>query len=667
MSLESHNKTMRFSDPLASWVMEHVQEWETFRDTENKTRWDEYWRLWRGVWSAQDQQRLKEKSRAIMPDLSTAVESAVAELDDAAFGSAKWIDIQDDILDVEAEDMLYASMLLREEMELNGIPSAARQCILLSAIYGTGIGKIAVEKSEENASQILCKLLPVDPREFVVDPAASTIDEALGVAHVTYRPKHVIIEKQQMGVYLEQPFESSGATTSGTPNPLAFAGRGWTDTDKVKITEWHGRVPVSMLEDIDAPMTGLEIHGEDENYVEAIITIANDETILRAVQNPYSRAFVAFSWEEVPNSFYGRGIMEKGYWPQKNLDTEHRARTDALSLSNAPMMLINRQAFPRGGDFRVRPGRNIFLNAEVGENNIRPLQFASPDPQSARQIQDLKASIQSATGQQQDINLSDVSVRTGSSGVAIMAASTLKRSKRAMINLERSFLSPLVKKALERYSDLDKRFKGLQDTRFKVMSTMGLVRQELEVQQMSQLLQLFPAGGISFWAMAKEIVDLTSLSKSAAIKEFIDMEIQQAMQPPEPEPTYAEQAKLMSIELQQMKLDQDRELRQISLQIEAARAATESERVDVERMRTIGDDIVQQARMASQNILDEAKAMHEVARAEAQELGSQIQEYMAAIQMMKALNPVNAAAPGEFVSEVFEENAVAENEFNTTL
>ena len=84
MSLESHNKTMRFSDPLASWVMEHVQEWETFRDTENKTRWDEYWRLWRGVWSAQDQQRLKEKSRAIMPDLSTAVESAVAELDDAA-------------------------------------------------------------------------------------------------------------------------------------------------------------------------------------------------------------------------------------------------------------------------------------------------------------------------------------------------------------------------------------------------------------------------------------------------------------------------------------------------------------------------------------------------------------------------------------------------------
>ena len=40
---------------------------------------------------------------------------------------------------------------------------------------------------------------------------------------------------------------------------------------------------------------------------------------------------------------------------------------------------------------------------------------------------------------------------------------------------------------------------------------------------------------------------------------------------------------------------------------------------------------------------------------------------MAAIQLMMALNPVNAAAPGEFVSEVFEENAVAENEFNTTL
>ena len=655
MSLETSN-TIRFKDPLASWVMGHVEEWEIFRNTEHKTRWDEYYRLWRGVWSPEDRQRLHEKTHAIMPDLAIAVESAVAELDDAAFGRVKWIDIADDVRDDEVEDMLIASMVLREEMELNNIPSQARQAILLAAIYGTGIGKIAVEKDPDNPSQILLRLLPIDPREFVIDPSAGHggINEALGCAHVTFVPKHIVIEKQQRDIYLPVAFDSFDDSTDGNPNPNSFSGRGWTDADKVKIIEWHGKVPASMLEAVEAPLTGLEIHGEDENYVEAVITIANNETVLRAVQNPYDRAFVAFPWEEVPNSFWGRGVMEKGYWPQKSLDTEHRARTDALALSNSPMMLINRQAFPRGGDFKVRPGRNIFMNAEVGDNNVRPLQFAGPDPQTGQQVQDLKQAIQSATGQQQPVDLSEVSLRTGSSGVAIMAASTLKRSKRAMMNLERSFLAPLVKKALMRYADLDRRFSGFDDARFKVMSTMGLAQQEMEVQQMTQLLQLFPPGSPTFYAMAKSIVDLTSLSKSNEIKELIDFEMQAALEPPpEPQPDFGDQARLMMAENQQAKLEMDRELRMISLQIEAARAQTESERVDVERMRTVGDDIVQQARTASQNLLDEARAVKEIALAEAAEVGTQIQEYQAIIESMK--DETGAIAPPEpFIQKVIE-------------
>ena len=40
----------------------------------------------------------------------------------------------------------------------------------------------------------------------------------------------------------------------------------------------------------------------------------------------------------MPGRFWGRGVCEKGYSSQKALDTELRARIDALALTNAPMI-----------------------------------------------------------------------------------------------------------------------------------------------------------------------------------------------------------------------------------------------------------------------------------------------------------------------------------------
>ncbi len=72
--------------------------------------------------------------------------------------------------------------------------------------------------------------------------------------------------------------------------------------------------------------------------VEALVTLTEDGFVLRAVENPYrmkDRPYVAYQHDSVPGEFWGRGVAEKGYNPQKALDAELRARICPLYTSDA--------------------------------------------------------------------------------------------------------------------------------------------------------------------------------------------------------------------------------------------------------------------------------------------------------------------------------------------
>ena len=71
---------------LATWVMDRVEQWRTHRDTNYQEKWDEYYRLWRGVYDAGDKTRESENSKLISPALQQAIEATVAELEEATFG-----------------------------------------------------------------------------------------------------------------------------------------------------------------------------------------------------------------------------------------------------------------------------------------------------------------------------------------------------------------------------------------------------------------------------------------------------------------------------------------------------------------------------------------------------------------------------------------------------
>src|SRR6056297_1509976 len=133
---------------LLGYCMQRVTEGERYRDQNYAEKWEEYYRLWRGVWAREDQQRSSERSKLISPALQSAVESTVAEQEEAVFGRNQWFDLVDDYQDRlsgQDKDLQVLRHFLMDQFDTAKIPSAMSEIFLNAALYGTGIGKIITE------------------------------------------------------------------------------------------------------------------------------------------------------------------------------------------------------------------------------------------------------------------------------------------------------------------------------------------------------------------------------------------------------------------------------------------------------------------------------------------------------------------------------------------
>ena len=232
--------------------------WADHRDQNFGKRWAEYYRMWRGEWSPEDKTRGSERSRIIAPALQQAIEATVAELEEASFGRGRWIEVEDDLRDDDETNAGEMTKQLIEDFDMDGVPDAIAEVYLNGALYGTGIAKIVVSTKQElvtlvgaqqgqllSIDRVAVSIIPIEPYNFVIDPAARTIDEALGVAHITLEPHSQITKKQASGEYKKG---SVGTFSGQSHNFLRFDMNTMPDpATAVKITEWHGLVPKRLL------------------------------------------------------------------------------------------------------------------------------------------------------------------------------------------------------------------------------------------------------------------------------------------------------------------------------------------------------------------------------------------------------------------------------------
>jgi len=540
---------------VESWVMEKCNHWRDHFTNNYEEKFDEYNRLWRGHFSEEDKTRNSERSKIISPALQQAVESAVAEIEEATFGRGKFFDIRDDMLDEQPEDVIFLRNQLHKDFKKTKVRKSVAECLLNSAIYGTGIAEIVIEEEKEMrpatqpfmegqmqavgvniVDRTVCKLRPVQPRNFLIDPVATSVEDAIGVAIDEFVPYHQVEQLQESGVYREADLRFDYYDNDLNADPEL------TDQpdEKIRLTKYYGLIPKFLMEKEE----DFEADEDDGHYIESIVVVANGGILLKAERNAFmmnDRPVVAFPWDIVPGRFFGRGICEKGYNSQKALDAELRARIDALALTVHPMMAMDATRLPRGSNNEIRPGKVLLTNGDPREV-LQPFNFGQVGQITFAQADALQKMVQTATGAIDSAGIpGSINGEATAAGISMSLGAIIKRHKRTLINFQESFLIPFVKKIAYRYMQFEPDIYRANDYEFEVTSSLGIIAREYEVTQLVQLLQTMGSDSPLYPVLIQSIIDNMNISNREQLQQIIA----QASQP-NPQAQEAQQAELQA-------------------------------------------------------------------------------------------------------------------------
>ena len=579
----------KYSDQkVESWVIDKVDQWRDHYSANYEQKFDEYYRLWRGIWSAEDKTRDSERSRLISPALQQAVESSVAEVEEATFGRGKWFDIRDDRNDQNKEDIAYLREQLSEDFQFTKTRKAVAECILNAAVYGTAVAELVLEEVKEMKpatqpimdgamqavgvnieDRVVIKLRPILPQNFLIDPVATSIEDALGVAIDEFVPKHQVEIGIQNGIYRDVDLESADTDSDIEADKELTS----FDEDKVRLTKYYGLIPKHLYNDavmeedddeLSKTVKAEEEEEKEEGYVEVIVVIANGGQLLKIEENPYmmqDRPVVAFPWDVVPSRFWGRGICEKGYNSQKALDAELRARIDALALTVHPMMAMDASRMPRGAKLEIRPGKTILTNGNPAEI-LQPFKFGNLDQVTFAQAGELQKMVQMATGAIDAAGIpGTINGDAAAGAVSMSMGAIIKRHKRTLINFQESFLIPMIEKTAWRYMQFAPELYPVSDYKFVPSSSLGVIAREYEVTQLVQLLQTLGQDSPMYPMLVSAVID----NMGIANREELMAQMQQSMQPNPEAEQQAQQA-------QQQQMEQQAQLAQAQLQLLQAQA-----------------------------------------------------------------------------------------------
>ncbi len=500
---------------LSAWIVSHTDRWRDYRDQNYLDKWLEYERIFRGQWAAEDRTRDSERSRIISPATQQAIETRHAEIMEAIFGQGEWFDIEDDIRDVNGTplDVEALKAQLMEDFNRDKIKKAVDQIELMAEIYGTGIGEIIVKMEKEYApatqpipgemgiaaigveekDRVSVKLVPVNPKNFLIDPNATSLDDSMGCAIEKFVSVHKIVEGMEKGIYRKVDLGTDGPDDDIEPTEEVVS----FQDDRVRLLTYYGLVPKEYLEEMEDE-EDVDLFPEDsladeyDELVEAIVVIANGSKILKAEANPYmmkDRPVMAYQDDTVPGRFWGRGTAEKAYNMQKAIDGQLRAHMDSVALTTAPMIAMDATRLPRGAKFEIRPGKAFLTNGDPNQI-MMPFKFGATDQTNIQTAQNFERLLLQATGTVDSAGMpSNVPRDAGAGGMSMAMAGIIKKYKRTLTNFQEDFLIPFINKAAWRYMQFDPERYPAVDVKFMPTATLGILAREFEQQQFIALLQ----------------------------------------------------------------------------------------------------------------------------------------------------------------------------------
>lgn len=603
--MDDNLETSQYEEPtesdkeLTDWVVSHTDKWRDYRDQNYLDSWLEYERIFRGQWAAEDSTRASERSRIISPATQQAIETRHAEIMEAIFGQGEWFDIEDDIKDINgtAIDVEQLKAQLMEDFNRDKIKKAIDQIELMAEIYGTGIGEIAIKTEKEYApatqaipgvqgqaaigvtetDRISVKLVPVNPKNFLIDPNSTSLDDSMGCAIEKFVSVHQVVKGMESGIYRKIDLGTDGPDDDleATEESVSY------QDERVRLLTYYGLVPREYLEQLENEEEVADLFPEDslaDDYaelVEAIIVIANGNKLLKAEANPYmmkDRPVMLYQDDTVPGRVWGRGTAEKAYNMQKAIDGSLRMDSDARALTAVPMMAMDATRLPRGAKFEVKPGKAFLTNGDPNQI-MMPLRFGTPDDSSVRAAQNYERLLLQATGTVDSAGMPSAVPRdAGGGGMSMAMAGIIKKYKRTLSNFQEDFLIPFINKAAWRYMQFDPERYPSVDVKFIPTATLGILAREFEQQQFIALLQTLGPDTPVLPLILKGIVQNSSLSNRMELIATLDQ-----MSQPNPEQQQQQQMQQQAV---MAKMQADLELLQAQIQktnAEAQQTMTETQ------------------------------------------------------------------------------------------
>jgi hypothetical protein len=549
---------------LIDFVVQHCDRWRDYRNVNFLPQWEEYERIFRGVWAVEDKTRDSERSRIVTPMTQQAVETRHAEIMEAIFGSGEYFDIKDDVRDIDGNpmDVEMIKIQMMEDLKKDKFRKYVDQIELLAAIYGTGIAEITTTMEKEyipatqaipgmagqaaigvqEVERVSVKPIPVNPKNFLWDPNGTTVDDCMGVAIEKYVSIHKVVANIEKGVYRKVNIVPTYDDTDLEPTQEVSQ----YQNEKVKLLTYYGLVPkeyLSKLDKEDEEMIDLfpddSVAEDYSDLVEAIIVIGNDGMLLKAEENPYmmkDRPVLTYQDDTVPNRLPGRGTVEKAYNMQKAIDAQVRTHLDSLALTAVPMVAMDATRLPRGAKFEVRPGKAFMTNGNPSEI-LYPFKFGQTDGSNLTTAQAFERMLLQATGTLDSQGMvTQVARDGGNAGMSMAVATIIKKYKRTLVNFQEDFLIPFIKKAAFRYMQFDPERYPSVDLNFIPTATLGIIAREYEQAQFIALLQTLGPDTPVLPLILKGIVANSSLSNRMELMESLTQ-----MAQPNPEAQAAQQ------------------------------------------------------------------------------------------------------------------------------
>lgn len=548
---------------LVAYVTSHCDRWREYKEVNFEKQWDEYERLYYGIWSDEDKTRESERSRLVSPAIRQAVENKTSEIMEATTGRGEFFDIEDDAQDAERNDVELMKRQLHEDLKQDKADKVWSEVNRNAEVFGIGIAEIQVKSvmqltpatqpmpggagaaigvMESERTSVTVK--SIHPRNFLWDPNSDNIDDALGVAVEEYTSLHKVVKGIEDGIYRKVNIGPEYSDNSLEPNQLDDVYL----EDKVRILRYYGLVPREYLEQLENEGAEVaDLFPEDSaadtysDLVEAVIVIANNQYLLKAESNPYmmkDRSIVTYTPEKVPGRLVGMGTVQKGYNMQKAIDAQLRSHLDSLALTTAPMMAADATRLPRGVSYKVQPGKTLLTNGNPNEI-LFPFKFGSTDAGNISTAQQFETMLLQATGtlDSQAMTRSVASGEAGGASMSLAMSSIIKKNKQALMNFQDDFLIPLIKKVAYRYMQFDPERYPSKDFKFAPASTLGMIAREYEQQQFVGLLQTLGPDSPVLPLVLKGIIKGSSLSNKEELSAALDQ-----MNQPDPQMQALQQA-----------------------------------------------------------------------------------------------------------------------------